>query len=67
MKQRIKDRVRNVLTNEKGQGMVEYGLILALISVVVIVMLTGIGQNLLNRFTDVNNNLTPNTSSTPGS
>lgn len=57
MKRRVKERFQQVLHNEKGQGMVEYGLIMALISVVVIVMLTGIGENLLARFTEVNDNL----------
>ncbi|MDD4583789.1 MAG: Flp family type IVb pilin [Eubacteriales bacterium] len=38
---------------ESGQGMVEYGLIIALISIVVIGMLTGIGTKLLAHFTTI--------------
>ena len=36
--------------NEKGQGMVEYGLILSLIAVVVIAALTLMGTNLQGMF-----------------
>lgn len=35
--------VRGFFRNEKGQGMVEYGLILFLVSVVAITMLTNVG------------------------
>lgn len=41
-----------MLNNQKGQGMVEYGLILALISVVVIGVLTTMGGNLNSMFTN---------------
>ena len=37
--------------NKKGQGMVEYGLILALVAVVVIGILTTMGTNLTTLFT----------------
>lgn len=40
--------------DEEGQGMVEYGLILALIAVVVIAALTLIGQNLQAKYNQVN-------------
>lgn len=46
-------RVQNVLRSPKGQGMVEYGLILALVSVVVIATLTSIGNQLLVKFGNV--------------
>lgn len=49
------DMARYVLgrcRNESGQGMVEYGLILALISVVVIGVLTTMGGNLNTMFTN---------------
>lgn len=42
--------VWNVLRNEKGQGMVEYGLIIALVGVVVAVALTTMEGNLSNLF-----------------
>ncbi|MFM1515791.1 Flp family type IVb pilin [Helcococcus ovis] len=45
------------MKEESGQGMVEYGLILALISVVVIVALTAIGGNLEKIFTNISEKL----------
>jgi pilus assembly protein Flp/PilA len=45
------------LRNEKGQGMVEYGLILALIAVVVIGIMTTMGTNLQAMFTTVSGKL----------
>lgn len=47
-------KLMNWLKNEEsGQGMVEYGLILALIAVVVIVAVTAIGGNLKTMFQGV--------------
>lgn len=43
--------------NESGATAIEYGLIAALIAVVVIAVLTKIGQNLLARLTEVANGL----------
>lgn len=43
---------------ESGQGMVEYGLILALIAVAAIVVLPGIGTKVKNTFTSVDTALT---------
>jgi pilus assembly protein Flp/PilA len=45
--------IKAMLGNEKGQGMVEYGLILALIAVVVIAAMTTMGTNLQAMFTTV--------------
>lgn len=46
--------VRNwLLEEESGQGMVEYGLILALISVVAITVMTSIGNNINAKFSSV--------------
>ena len=47
------DYCKTILKNEKGQGMVEYGLILALIAVVVIGVMTTMGTNLQAMFTNV--------------
>ena len=44
----------NALRGQKGQGMVEYGLILALVAVVVIGVLTAMGQGVLGNFTSIN-------------
>lgn len=41
--------------SEKGQGMVEYALILVLIAVVVIVILTVVGKQVNNVFSNVSN------------
>ena len=45
------EMVKTMLRNEKGQGMVEYGLILALIAIVVIAAMTTMGTNLQAMFT----------------
>jgi pilus assembly protein Flp/PilA len=42
---------------EQGQTMVEYGLILALVSVVAIAILTTMGGNVVNTFTSAANAL----------
>ena len=49
--------VTAMLRNEKGQGMVEYGLILALIAVVVIGVMTTMGTDLKTMFTSVSTSL----------
>ncbi|MBM7623012.1 Flp family type IVb pilin [Sporohalobacter salinus] len=45
--------LQRLITEEEGQGMVEYGLILALIAVVLIGLLTAIGGNLEDIFTTI--------------
>ena len=45
------------LKDESGATAIEYGLIAALIAVVIITALTAIGTNLNNKFTTVGNNL----------
>lgn len=49
--------MRNFLKNEEGQGMVEYGLILALVAVVVIIALTALGNGINGIFGDVSDAL----------
>lgn len=44
----------NWLRSKKGQGMVEYALILVLIAIVVIAMLTGLGKQVNTKFSQVN-------------
>lgn len=56
---RICNRVNSVLRREEGQGMVEYGLILALVAVVVIAVLTAIGGDLVNKFKEVGRAINP--------
>ena len=48
--------IRNLLTRlerEEGQGMVEYALILVLVSIVVILILTLLGGTIGNVFSDI--------------
>jgi len=45
--------IKRLVLEEEGQGMVEYGLILALISVVAIFVLTSIGNQLVAKFQEV--------------
>ncbi|QEY35991.1 Flp family type IVb pilin [Caproiciproducens galactitolivorans] len=53
----------NWLANEEsGQGMVEYGLILALIAVVVMGAMSGIGTKLQGMFNDMAGKIAGNTS-----
>ncbi|CCO07030.1 Flp/Fap pilin component [Desulforamulus hydrothermalis Lam5 = DSM 18033] len=49
----MKNLFVNLLQDENGQGMAEYGLILALIAVVVIGTLQLLGTNLNTKFTQV--------------
>ena len=49
--------VKFLLRNEKGQGMVEYGLILALIAMVVVGIMTTMGTNLNTIFTTVSGSI----------
>lgn len=50
------ERFRSVMSKgEEGQGMIEYGLLVALISIVAIVTITAIGSGLTNNFQKVVN------------
>ncbi len=51
---RLLDRLNE---REEGQGMVEYALILVLIAVVVIVILTTVGKQVNNVFSNISNGL----------
>ena len=50
-------KMLDFLKDENGQGMVEYGLIIALIAVVVIAALTILGPAIADMFNDVNSYL----------
>jgi len=52
-------RLMTWVREEKGQTMAEYGLILALVAVVVITAITLLGDNLTTFFTDLAGNFTP--------
>ncbi|HEY6469618.1 MAG TPA: Flp family type IVb pilin [Candidatus Dormibacteraeota bacterium] len=57
----VSERIRAALdqlnSREEGQGMVEYALILVLISIVVIVILTTLGHNVNNVFSNISHGL----------
>jgi len=52
-------RIQSIAMREDGQALVEYSLILALVSVVAITLLTGIGTQVQNTLQGVVNALTP--------
>jgi pilus assembly protein Flp/PilA len=54
---RLIGAVLRVDSHKEGQGMVEYGLILVLIAIVVIVILTLVGHNVSDLYSNVNNGL----------
>ncbi|HET9051364.1 MAG TPA: Flp family type IVb pilin [Candidatus Dormibacteraeota bacterium] len=58
---RLSDAIRRLRDHrqedERGQGMVEYALILVLIAIVVIVILAVVGQQVNNVFSNVSNGL----------
>jgi len=46
-----------VLGNERGQGLIEYAVLLALILLVAIALIKGVGGKVNNTFSNVNSNL----------
>jgi pilus assembly protein Flp/PilA len=44
---------RQMVERQEGQGMTEYGLIIALVAVVLISVLTGMGKGLTETFTKI--------------
>jgi pilus assembly protein Flp/PilA len=51
--QEIRSRCRTFSVRQEGQGLVEYGLILGLVSVVAIAALTDIGNSITSTLEDV--------------
>ncbi|HEY8909348.1 MAG TPA: Flp family type IVb pilin [Desulfosporosinus sp.] len=51
----MKTKLMGLLKDEEGQGMVEYGLILGLISIVAIVIMGTLGGKITTMFTAVSN------------
>ena len=56
--------IRDFYSDESGQGMVEYGLLVALIAVVAIVAVRAIGTSVPNMFQDVSDTLENPTATT---
>ncbi len=57
MLKKVKSFVFEKLTNEKGQGMVEYALIIGLVAVVVIAVLVLLGPAISDQFQSIINKL----------
>lgn len=53
----MKKQMISFLKEDKGQGMVEYGLIIALIAIAVIAAITFLGENLTDIFNKINTEL----------
>lgn len=50
-------RVREALKREEGQGMVEYGMVIGLVAIAVIVALTALSGQISTLFTNIKNSL----------
>lgn len=50
-------RLLNVISDEKGQTLVEYGLLVTLIAVALILMLKGTGQEVNNLWSSINSGI----------
>jgi len=50
--------VKRLIKEEEGQGMIEYVLIVAFISIVAIALIRGVGGNVKNVWNNTNNALT---------
>ena len=55
--EKLNVRLLSVLHSEKGQTLVEYGLLLVLIAVVVIIMVKGVGQTTNNIWSRINSGI----------
>jgi pilus assembly protein Flp/PilA len=51
------NKLISLVRDERGQGMAEYGLIIALIAIVVIIALTTLGGNLKKKFDHISKTL----------
>lgn len=53
----MKNMLEKIIKDEEGQGMVEYGLIIAGVAIAVIVAIFALGPLISNMFTKIGNNL----------
>jgi pilus assembly protein Flp/PilA len=49
----FKNKVASIFTNQKGQGMVEYALIIGLVAVIVIAVLVLLGPAIAAKFQEI--------------
>jgi len=49
----LKNKVASIFTNQKGQGMVEYALIIGLVAVIVIAVLVLLGPAIAAKFQEI--------------
>lgn len=63
----MKEKLFGLMKDEQGQAMTEYGLIIALVAVVVIGALTLVGTTVSGKFTAITNGLTGTTTPPAGS
>lgn len=53
----MRERVQSFLADERGATAIEYGLLAALIAVVIIASMTALSGNINNSFNKINSNL----------
>ncbi len=53
----MKNMIKNFIAQEDGQGMVEYGLIIAVIAVIVVVAISAMGGGLTSTFNTITEKL----------
>lgn len=53
----MKEKLFGLIKEEQGQAMTEYGLIIALVAVVVIAALTAMGGSLVTKFNEITTKL----------
>jgi pilus assembly protein Flp/PilA len=58
-------KAKDVLRNEKGQGLVEYALILVLIAIVAIAAVTNVGTSTKTTFSNINNKISAGNTANP--
>jgi pilus assembly protein Flp/PilA len=54
---KLKHHIRKFFSDEKGATAIEYGLIAAGIALAIITIVNGLGTNLNNQYTSINNSL----------
>jgi len=47
------------MSNEKGQGLTEYAMIIAFIAIIIVTVLTAFGQTLITNYYDLINSMIP--------